>query len=109
MKSLKNCRLYVCDYLSTSFIEALSVNKPTILFWDSQVNELRPAAKKYYDKLREVGILYDTSEGAAAIINNIYDDVKRWWNETNSQEARWDFCIRFARTAQNAVNVGYRV
>ncbi len=104
LKSLSECRFYVCDHLSTTFIEALAVNKPTVLFWDKENNELRADAKPVYDKLREVGVLYDTPEAAATAVSLIYDDVESWWNNPVRQEAIRYFCSRFARTSPNAVD-----
>ena len=104
-KSLINCRLYVCDHLSTTFAEALSANKPTILFWDPELNKLRPEAQFYYDALRKVGILFDTPEAAAFAVNNIYDDVETWWNQSVRQEAVKLFCHQFARTSPDAVKL----
>ena len=104
IRSLENCRLYVCDHLSTTFLEALSADKPTILFWDPAINELRPEAQPYYDRLRAAGILYDTPEAAADGVNVAYDNVVAWWNDPARQEARRILCNRFARTSSNAVN-----
>lgn len=104
MRSLGNCRLYVCDQLATTFLEALSADKPTILFWDPAINELRPEAELYYDRLRAAGILFDTPEAAADGVNAVYDNVEAWWNDPARQEARRIFCDCFARTSSNAVN-----
>lgn len=103
-QSLENCRLYVCDHLGTTFLEALSADKPTILFWDPAINELRPEAQPYYDRLRGAGILYDTPEAAADGVNVAYDNVVAWWNDPARQEARRIFCNSFARTSSKAVN-----
>ncbi|MEK6759609.1 MAG: LIC12162 family protein [Deltaproteobacteria bacterium] len=103
MASLEACRLYVCDHLSTTFIEALSANKPTILFWDPDANELRPEARPYYDRLFEAGILHYSPEAAAGTIVAAYDDVEKWWNSPIRQEARRAFCNRFALTSKDAV------
>jgi putative transferase (TIGR04331 family) len=104
IRSLENCRLYVCDQLGTTFLEALSADKPTILFWDPAINELRPEAQPYYDRLRAAGILYDTPEAAADGVNVVYNNVMAWWNDPARQEARRIFCNRFAWTSSNAVN-----
>lgn len=104
MRSLEDCRLYVGDHIGTTYLEALSADKPTILFWDPAINELRPEAQLYYDRLRAAGILYDTPEAAAAGVNAVYDDVVAWWNDPARQEARRIFCHRFSRTSANAVN-----
>lgn len=104
MESLENCRLCVCDHLSTTFLEALSADKPTVLFWDPEINELRPEAQSYYDRLRAAGILYDTPEAAADGVKKAYDNVVAWWHDPERQEARRIFCSYFARTSSNAVN-----
>lgn len=104
-ESLANCRLYVCDHMSTTFAEALAVNKPTILFWNPQANELKPEAQFYYDLLRDNGILFDNPEGAGAAVNQFYDDVESWWNEPERQNAIQVFCERFARTSPDAVSL----
>ena len=102
-KRLENCRLYICDHLSTTFADALAANKPTILFWNPQTNDLRPEAQSYYDLLRNNGILFDTPEAAAAAVNEVYEDVETWWNQPDRQAAIKMFCNRFARTSSNTV------
>lgn len=102
--SMEECRLFVGDQLQTTFLETLSADKPTILFWNPEHNELRPEAQPFYDLLRLVGILHDTPEAAADAVNAVYDDVESWWNEPARQAARINFCDQFARTSTNAVN-----
>lgn len=104
LQSLNNCRIYICDNIATTFLEALSANKPSILFWDPAINELRTEAQPYYDRLRSAGILFDTPEAAADAVNAVYDDVVTWWNDPMRQEARRIFCNCFARTSSKAVN-----
>ncbi|CAG0949827.1 hypothetical protein ANAEL_00006 [Anaerolineales bacterium] len=103
--SLENCRLYVCDHLSTTFTEALAANKPTILFWNPQTNELRPEAQPYYDLLRKNGILFDTPESAGEAVNRVYDDVETWWNDPERQHTVEVFCERFARNSPDALQL----
>jgi putative transferase (TIGR04331 family) len=102
--SLDNCELYVCDHLSTTFIEALAANTPTVLFWDFRANELRPEASAYYDLLLKNGILFDRPENAASAVNVILADVDGWWNEPERQKAVTTFCKRFASVSANAID-----
>jgi putative transferase (TIGR04331 family) len=104
-KSLVNCRLYVCDHMSTTYTEALAANKPTVLFWNSHTNKLRPEALPYYDLLRKSGILFDTPESAGEAVNHIYDDVETWWNNPERQNAIEIFCERFARNSPDALEL----
>ncbi len=101
--SLENCRLYVCDHLSTTFAEALAANKPTVLFWNPETNRLRPAAQPYFDLLKASGILFDTPEAAALAVAAVYGDVEAWWNAPERHGAIRSFCEQFARTSPNAV------
>jgi putative transferase (TIGR04331 family) len=95
----------VCDHLSTTFAEALAVNKPTILFWNPETNRLREAARPYYDLLKRGGILFDTPEGAGRAVNQIYDDVETWWNDPERQNTVETFCKRFARNSPDAIEL----
>lgn len=104
LKSLEECRLYVCDHISTTFTEALAANKPTILFWNAAANELRTDAQPYFDLLRREGILYDEPEAAAEAVKRVYGDVEGWWNDPDRQAAVKKFCHRFARTSPTAVD-----
>lgn len=103
--SLANCALYICDHLSTTFIEALAADRPTILFWDTHANALRPEAEAHYAGLRAAGILFDSPEAAAVAVNAIRADVPGWWRAPARQQAVAAFCARFARTADDAVAV----
>jgi putative transferase (TIGR04331 family) len=103
-KSLMDCRLYVCDHLSTTYAEALASNKPTILFWDTSIFTLRPEAVPYFDELRDAGILHNSPNLAANTINEVYQDVESWWNDRKRQSARENFCNQFARTSPAAID-----
>lgn len=99
MERLKKSRLYVCDHLSTTFLEALAADVPTILFWSSDHNELRREAIHLYDQLREAGILYDTPELAAKAVTEAYQNVENWWNNQKRMAACSNFCDYYARTS----------
>lgn len=103
--SMRQCELYVCDHLSTTFIEALAANTPTILFWEARSNQLREQALPYYALLREAGILFDDPAAAAAAVNAVMAagaDV--WWAAPVRQRAVAAFCARFARTSADALD-----
>jgi len=103
-KRLDQCRLYVCDHLSTTFIEALAANKPTILFWDPDANKLRSEAEPYFELLRKVGVLFDNPESASEAVSHAYADVELWWND-DRQKAVKEFCSQFARTSPDAIKL----
>ncbi|MCX6222368.1 MAG: LIC12162 family protein [Bacteroidia bacterium] len=102
---LKHSRLYISSYNATTFLESLSLNIPTIIFWNPEYWELRDEAIPYFNRLKEVGIFHETPESAAAKVAAIWDDVPSWWNQPNIQEVRDCFCNRFARTVKNPVEL----
>jgi putative transferase (TIGR04331 family) len=102
MESLANCRLFLCDNCSTTYLESLSANKPSILFWNSELFPMQKGAIPYYDELRSIGILYDNPESAATAVNHIYNNVNAWWHKPERQRVIKRFCNRFAKTSQTA-------
>jgi putative transferase (TIGR04331 family) len=101
--SLSDCRVYVCDHVSTTFLEAMAADRPTILFWDPATYPLRAEAQASFDLLRTVGILHDGPDAAADHVALIYGDVDAWWRSAELQRVRADFCDVYARTAQAPV------
>ena len=104
-KRLEESRLYVCDHLSTSYIEALSANNPTILFWDPLLYKLTPKAVKYFEELHLCGILHYSPESAVKTIEEVYLDVETWWAAPVRQESVSKFRNQFCKTGANAVDL----
>jgi putative transferase (TIGR04331 family) len=102
-ESLLNCKLFVCDHLSTVHAEALSSNIPTILFWDPESMICRKEARICLDQLRKVGILHDSPESSAKMVNEVYDNVDDWWYDDERQSARIKFCDHYVKTSSKAI------
>lgn len=98
---LEKSRLYISTYNATTYVESLSINIPTIMFWDPNHWELRSAAIPYFDRLKEVGIFHETPQSAAAKVEEIWNDVPDWWASPVIQNIRKDFCNRFAKTVSH--------
>ena len=100
--ALRQCKLFICDNLNTTYIEALALNVPTILFWSPDSIELRPEAVPYFDKLVDAGILHYSPESAAKRVNEIVSDVDSWWQDPARQTARKDFCDQYGRNGSDS-------
>lgn len=107
-QSLAKCRLFVSDHISTTYIEALSANKPVVMFFNREIFPVRPEAQKYLDLLRKGGILYDTPEAAAATVMAVYPDVESWWNDPGRQACRAQFCEKYGRNRADGLDVWNR-
>ena len=79
MESLKSASVYVADHLSTTWLQAMACNKPTIIFWDLLQHVPRPMVKELFDELEEANILFKSPQSAAAWLNTVYEDPDRWW------------------------------
>jgi putative transferase (TIGR04331 family) len=103
-QQLNESRLCIGTYNSTTDLETLSRNFPTIVFFNTRHWELRESAKPFFEELREVGIYHETPQSAAAKVNEVYKDPMVWWNSPEVQAARKNFCQRFARTEENWID-----
>ncbi|MBI4375865.1 MAG: hypothetical protein HY549_05380 [Elusimicrobia bacterium] len=95
-KRLRGLKLVVVDNPQTTYLEALSANLPTVLFWDPALWQMRDSALPWLDELRQTGILHDDAEAAAAHVGRIFDNPWSWWSASAVQEARRRFCGRYA-------------
>ncbi|MDP3791583.1 MAG: LIC12162 family protein [Candidatus Omnitrophota bacterium] len=98
---IKKAKIVVIDHLSTSNLEVMAINAPTVWFWDHDNYIIRPEAETYFELLRDVGILYKSPEDAAKKVNDIYDNPMKWWSDIKVQRARNVFCERFAAASNN--------
>ena len=98
---MRNTRIYIATYNATTYLESLLWNVPTIIFWNPLHWELRPSAKEYYDLLESVGIFHTSASSASQMINEVWDDVDKWWKSESVQHAREIFCHEFSRPIKN--------
>ena len=94
-------RLYVSTYNATTYLESLTMNIPTIIFWNHNHWEIRESAKPYFEKMKKVGIFHDNPVSAARQINSVWDDVDKWWSSNEVSEVVKIFCNRFSKIYKN--------
>jgi len=94
-KHMQQAKLVVIDHAHTSFLEALVINVPVILYWDHRVHLMLPEAEKYFDLLRNAGILHQDPASASRRVSEIFDDPLAWWSKDEVQNARLRFCEHF--------------
>lgn len=99
--SLQRASPYVSDQISTTFVDALATNTPTVLFWDPVFFAVRPAAEPLFERARAAGIVHSTPESAADWIGKIFPDVGQWWDAVETQRAADGLRDAFARTTED--------
>ena len=55
----------IYTYNGTTYLESLSMNVPTVIFWNPAYWELHDSAVPYFEELKRVGIFHQTPESAA--------------------------------------------
>jgi putative transferase (TIGR04331 family) len=95
IKVLNDFKICVVSYNGTSMLETLSLNFPTIIFWDHKIENLDKRGLYYIKILRSAGIFFDSAQAASDKINKIYKNVDLWWNTQKVQEARKIFCNQY--------------
>jgi len=98
-------RLVVHSYDSTGILETLSLNIPTVAFWQNDLHHLRESAKPYYQLLIDAGIVHLSPDSVARKINEIWGDVDGWWQQENVQTARNQFCEQYAKNSQHPISM----
>ena len=97
---ISKSRLYISTYNATTYLESLSLNVPTIIFWNTEHWEIREPAKPFFEKLKSVGIFHETPESAGQQMMKVWDDVDAWWLSEETQGARRDFCNVYAHVSE---------
>ena len=87
---------------STSFLETLTLNIPSLLILDKNDNPFRSNSKKYIDGLLKTKVLFFNHLEAAKFLNKIWgNDIDLWWNDKKTQNAISQFKNRYARKTDN--------
>lgn len=102
---VKKSRVYISTYNATTYLESMSLNIPTIMFWNPKHWELRESAIPNFEKLKSAGIFHETPESAARQMAAVWNDVSGWWESAAVQSVRQEFCDRYAHIPENPLAV----
>ena len=86
--------LVIIDYISTSYLEALLMNIPTIFFWNPEAYYLSPESADFFEPLVSVGICQTDPVEAVRFVEHVKDNPEKWWGLENVQKAKNDFLNR---------------
>ena len=103
ISELKKCRLSIHTANETTYLEALSSDFPSLVFWNPLYYEVHEELQPFFDELEAVGILHYSPVSAATKLNQIYKSPGEWWYSRSVQEARKNFCDALAITGDDLV------
>jgi len=104
IKQLKKTRIFVATYNATTFLESLSMNIPTVIFWNPNYWELREDSIPFFKELERVKIFHKNPKSAAKHINLIYDELETWWNSDDLQRVKALFLHSYSRNEDKLIN-----
>ena len=90
-KILKHSKLIVCNFPSTSFSEALSLNIPTLLFCNEKEILLDERSRNFLIKMKKNKMSFDDTTKLKEHIKNIWANPNGWWEKKNIQNLRTDY------------------
>ena len=104
LKLMSESELVIVDYLSTSYIEALIMNVPTIFFWNRDTYFISEEYKDFFKNLCEVKICQTNPIEAAEHVQSIIKNPAKWWHSTEVQKARTEFLKKNFGKPENMLN-----
>jgi putative transferase (TIGR04331 family) len=87
-EQMLSSNLVIVDFLSTSYLEALHMNIPTIAFWDPKTMSLKDEYNDFFDDLVNAKILHTTSKSAADHLLKVFENPNEWWNDKHTQDLK---------------------
>ena len=84
-------RVIVCLYPETTYIEAMSLNIPTILLYPNKYFERNKVTENLIRDLKKNKMLFNDPIMAANHLNEIWDDPYGWWNSEEIKNVRKKF------------------
>jgi len=106
-KLLNNSRLCVTNIDSTTYLQSLNLNFPTVIFFNKKVSFFTDDFLRDLKVLKKAKVFFDTPEQAAKQINFIWDSIENWWHSKLVQNAVNFFCEKYSKKSKNRVQDVY--
>ena len=104
--SLSSSRLLIFDHLSTTFLESLALNKPTILCWPKTMYYINKNLENYFDDLVKCQILHNCYKKAVVTLEKAFSvGIENWWFDSERQKCLQIFLDKFLLGNSNHVIV----
>ena len=102
-KSINEYGLIINLSDSTTFLETISMNKPTVSYLDSKLyfNHFREDAKALYQELKKVGIIHTDITELINFLIKVDFNFHDWWNQKDVKKAKEIFIENYCKPIKN--------
>lgn len=98
---LEKAEIVVVDNNHTTYLQSLSMGKPTIIFWNSEYWPLSSLAEPIFTELKKYDVFHTDARSAANFLNRLYaqgeNGIVDWWESQQVQSIVNKFIRMFAR------------
>ena len=94
---LKASWLHICDNCSTTIVESLRANHPTLVLISDDYFQIAPDARAEYEQLASAGIFHADAQSLLSHLSRVEGNLEGWWSAPATQKAAKDFLHRQGR------------
>jgi len=98
---IRNYKIIINTYLSTTFLECLSSNIPSLLVLDISSANLNSESKNFLFTLEKCKIIQRNNEKLLNFINDPELNIENWWNDKKLQNILKTFCNNHSRISDS--------
>ncbi len=103
-KTLESCSVYVADHFGTTFLEAMQSNVPCVIFLNKNSYKFRSELIPHINDLEKQKIIFYDPVIASNHLDNVINNLNKWWNNQSLQEVRRNFCKQYAYTSNSWID-----
>ena len=101
-KYYNSSKIVIICYDSTSILETLCQNIPTIILFDSyMMRQVKREYKEFYYDLYNAGILFTDMNKIYEFLERNHEKIENWWKQESVQNARIKFSNKLSRVKEN--------
>ena len=97
-------RLIIHDSNSTTFLETMFYNVPSIVILNTKIQTTRKEFNFFNDQFFKNKIFFSSELMAARFVNLNIANIQEWWFSNNIQRLRTSFCDNYIKTSTNIKN-----
>ncbi len=105
VQSVKESRLVINTTNTTTFLETLSGNHPTVVYLNPKYWPIRDDAIPFIQALVESRIAFYDIVDLAKHVNDVFSDIDKWWLDQKTQDSINFFVDEFARSDSDWKNL----